>query len=79
MKTLSFDLMEQIEGGTNWAKCATGVVGSAGIGALAGAQGGGAAGTVALPIVGTVSGAVVGGVLGGLFGGLVGAASFCFD
>jgi len=51
------------------AKCVGGTVGSAGLGALAGA----AAGTITLPVVGTISGTVVGAVSGAL----VGVATFC--
>lgn len=52
----------------DWGRCAAGVVGSAGTGALGGA----AAGSV-IPGLGTTAG----GIAGGISGGLVGAASFC--
>lgn len=61
----------------DWGKCAAGIVGGAGSGALAGAGVGGAGCTVVLPIIGTVACGVVGGVVGGVSGGLLGAVAGC--
>jgi hypothetical protein len=47
----------------SWGRCAAGIIGGAGLGAL----GGGAAGSV-IPIVGTVGGMITGGISGGLSG-----------
>jgi len=52
----------------SWGRCAAGVVGGAGLGAL----GGGAAGSV-IPVLGTTAGLIVGGIAGGLSG----AAASC--
>lgn len=52
----------------SWGKCASGIVGGAGVGAL-----GGAAAGSAVPIIGTT----VGGIVGGISGGLSGAAAAC--
>lgn len=56
-----------------WGKCAAGIVGGAGTGALTFGFTGAAAGTVTAPVVGTISLAVVGAVAGGL----AGAAASC--
>jgi len=53
---------------SSWGKCAAGIVGGAGLGALGGA----AAGSV-IPLLGTVAG----GIVGGISGGLSGAAAAC--
>lgn len=53
----------------NWGRCAAGIVGGAGTGALAGA------GIAAIPTVGI--GAGVGAIAGGISGALTGAASAC--
>jgi hypothetical protein len=52
----------------SWGRCAAGIVGGAGLGAL----GGGAAGSV-IPVLGTTAGLIVGGIAGGLSG----AAASC--
>lgn len=52
----------------DWGKCAAGIVGGAGLGAL-----GGAATGSAVPVLGTTAGAIVGGISGGLSG----AAAAC--
>lgn len=53
----------------SWGRCAAGIVGGVGLGALAGA------GIAAIETVGI--GAGVGAVIGGISGGLSGAAAFC--
>ncbi len=53
---------------TSWGKCAAGILGGAGLGALTGL----AAGSV-VPALGTTAGAIIGGVAGGLLG----AATAC--
>lgn len=60
-----------------WGKCAAGIVGGAGTGALTFGFAGAAIGTVTVPVVGTVSMAAVGAVAGGIAGGLAGAATSC--
>lgn len=52
----------------SWGRCAAGIVGGAGLGAL----GGGAAGSV-IPVLGTTAGLIIGGIAGGLSG----AAASC--
>src|SRR5690606_18936137 len=60
-----------------WGKCAAGILGGAGTGALTFGFTGAAAGTVTAPVVGTISLGVVGAVAGGVAGGLAGAAASC--
>jgi len=55
---------------SDWGKCAAGIVGGAGLGALGGA----AAGSV-IPVLGTLAG----GIIGGISGGLSGAAAACSE
>ncbi|MCG8476485.1 MAG: hypothetical protein MI784_13535 [Cytophagales bacterium] len=62
---------------SSWGKCAAGIIGGVGSGALAGASFGGAGCTVVLPLVGTVACGAVGGVVGGISGGLLGAVGGC--
>lgn len=61
----------------DWGKCAAGIVGGIGTGAMTGGYAGAAGGTVVLPGVGTVGGGLFGGICGGLFGGITGAAASC--
>lgn len=62
---------------TKWGKCAAGVLGGAGTGALTFGLGGAAVGTVTVPVLGTISAGLVGAVGGGIAGGLTGAAEYC--
>lgn len=60
-----------------WGKCAAGIIGGAGSGALSLGLAGAGVGTVTLPLVGTVSGAALGAIGGAISGGLLGAAASC--
>lgn len=60
-----------------WGKCAAGIIGSAGMGALSGANIGGVGCTVVLPVVGTVACGTAGAVVGAIFGGFAGGARAC--
>ncbi|HEY9047494.1 MAG TPA: hypothetical protein VIN08_16425 [Ohtaekwangia sp.] len=60
-----------------WGKCAAGILGGAGTGALTFGLAGAAVGTVTLPVIGTVSAGAVGAIGGAITGGLTGAVSSC--
>ena len=62
---------------SSWGKCAAGILGGAGTGALTFGLGGAAVGTVTLPVVGTVAAGAVGAIGGAIAGGLTGAAASC--
>jgi len=62
----------------SWGRCAAGITGGAGLGALTGAGYGGAGCTMIVPGIGTVACGVVGAVAGGIAGGLAGASQSCY-
>jgi bacteriocin-like protein len=73
MKTMTFNQMEQIEGGGNFFKCALHV----GAGMIGGAEAGFAIGTAFLPGYGTALGTAFGLYLGGVGAGL--SSSACMN
>lgn len=71
------DLKGALKWWNDWGRCAAGILGGAGTGALSFGLAGAAIGTIAVPLVGTVSAGVVGAVGGAIVGGLTGAVSAC--